>query len=205
MNDGKMVENAKGDVDLPQRVANETMNPPQERALPKDHVARTLTMRDRNYIVGAVMLHVAKKGQQTGRNQNRLALLTKIFLYEETLEFFAQVKEDLDGRRIKWDGQKNLYVIWQQLKQGAVSLSDVKKDYPSFEYDPEKPPPKPQPSRPGYTEEEKTGPSGTFHLHKKLDDWIREVLQSTDQWSSDMYEGAEALFEQYGIFKENDI
>lgn len=205
--DGMKIGN-KPEVDSAQRIANEMTAPETERTCPPNHVARTLTTRDRNYIYAAAMAYIQKN--RGPKDQRRYNLLSTLLRFEESRQYFSVAKDDLDDLVDEWNGKRTFYRLWKQVHSGTLTLEDAKKSYPSFAYDPENPPERPPSMAPDYTEEERVGPSETIFIPKKLDDWTKIVLLKME-WDTvpsitpTLNEGIVAIMEKYGLVTDDEL
>jgi hypothetical protein len=160
-------------------------------------------MRDRNLIVGACVSYCAKEGKRKVKEQVNLERVKRLFRFEETVEYFALMNDAVDDAKVVWDGARKKYRVWLALREGALKVSDVVKEYPTFDLDVE--PMKPSPVAPKIKAEELVGPTSTFHIPAKLDVWISDALRDME-WPTekvDMTEGAAELARKFDLAEKD--
>lgn len=202
-----MVENEKAAPDEAGRIANEMMALPMERPCPPNHVPRTLNFRDRNNIYGISIRHLAKN--PSPKEQKKYHLLSTVLRFEETKVFFAVTEDDLADRIDDWNRARLEYRLWRAVHSGTKTLKKALEELPTFKYDPSDPPSRPPSMKPDYDPDEKTGPTSTFFVPKRIDDWLVSILQKDDLdgvgISDNINEGLVELFDKYGIVQEEDL
>lgn len=176
---------------------------PPPTPIPPGCVERILSMRDRNLIVGACVSYCAKEGKRKVKEQVNLERVKRLFRFEETVEYFALMNDAVDDAKVVWDGARKKYRVWLALREGALKVSDVVKEYPTFDLDVE--PMKPSPVAPKIKAEELVGPTSTFHIPAKLDVWISDALRDME-WPTekvDMTEGAAELARKFDLAEKD--
>lgn len=198
MNDGKqIIENVvrKALEDAVKAEEAEEAGLPEPK-VPEGCVERTLTMRDRNAIVGACEAYCQKEGHKGLLDQTRLNKIKKLLNWDETLEYFAMLDDALDEEVRIWRREKSQYKLWRDYRAGLVTAQDVKRAYPTLDLEAE--PEKPSLREPELKPDEKRGPKKAVHLPSKLDAWVQDCLKSM-QWLVKMDELAVEVCEKFGI------
>jgi hypothetical protein len=170
-----------------------------EPKAPEGCTERTVTMRDRNSIMGACQAYCQKDGHKGLLDQTRLNRIKKILNWDETLEYFAMIDDSLDDEIRIWKRAKNQHKLWKDYRAGLIKAEDVKKTYPDLDLEGEfKKPPLREPE---LKPEDKCGPKKVVYLPSKLDAWVQDALKAME-WLPKMEELAVEVCAKFGIKSE---
>lgn len=169
----------------------------QAKKPPPGHVERSLTVLDRNMIVGAALAYCAQEANK-GKHQHMLVRAKKLLDFDETVEYFAMVNDSVADAQEAWQRAKAKRKLWLDWREGVLKADDLKREYPNCEFELDKEPPKPNPSVPKATPKEMRGYEKTFYLPAKVDAWIETVLRAM-VWPKDQIESGITTEEKYGI------
>jgi len=171
--------------------------PPYLRAPAKDPgkprpgcILHSLTMMDRNLLIGAGRQYCGKKGNRTNENHDKLNRLDRLLDFTETLDYHAMVKDANDQLDREWRGAAMRYNRWRDYRAGLPVKIDtalegedgVKTIIEPFDLS-AKAPPKPTPRPPMLPEDEERGPERIFQIPAKLVVWIQKVLTAVE-WNA---------------------
>jgi len=208
-NDGKQIlENLIPESQIPEKSVirevikdafREAASVPESK-IPEGCVERTLTMRDRNAIMGACTAYCQKDGHKGLLDQTRLNKIKKLLNWDETLEYFAMVDDSLEEEIRLWRKTKNQYALWRDYRAGLAKAEDIKKTYPSLDLEGEFK--KPSLREPELKPDEKCGPKKAVHLPSKLDAWVQDALKAME-WLTKMEELAVEVCAKFGIKNED--
>lgn len=193
-NGGKrMIENATQDVaaesmptrkDLLGKAMTAETPSSEPKKVPPGHVVRTLNFRDRNMLIGACRDYCQRDDKKKHKDRENLDRVSKALCFEETIDYFLMIQDDIDEKVAVWQGARERYRLWRQYRENLLKPEDVeefKSRYPKMDL--EKGPEKPGPRAPEIDPKENRGPEREFHLPAKLDVWVQEVLRATD-WNT---------------------
>lgn len=171
----------------------------QEKSVPEGCVTRTLSMRDRNLILGACRTYV--KGENRGKHKNQFKVdrIVKCLLEQETVDYFLMINDSQAENLFKWQEQRQAYVAFRMMKGGMIKPEEFAKSFPDIDMD--ECPPKPPIKQPELTKDEQRGPTREFYIPSKLDAFIEEALRDME-WGAIGSEQVVELMERYGIEAE---
>jgi hypothetical protein len=167
-----------------------------EKKTPAGCVERVLNYRDRNLLVGACRAFCSKDGHKGFKDQAKLDKVSKIVLFDETLDYFDMIDESLEDETRRWQRAKTRHKMWKDHKAGLVKAEDVKRLFPDA--DPDAEPEKPSFRQPVTGPKESRGDERPFHFPSKVDAWIQDALKAME-WSPFAAEYAVELCSKFGL------
>ena len=173
---------------------------PSEQKCPSGCVERTLNFRERNLLVGAARDYCEKKEHGDYKSQAKLARLSKLISFEETLDYFEMIDDHYNDAGQVWRRDKSIWTALRNLKDGLVNLEDFRKQFPTVDVD--KKMDKPPLRRPEASPKEMRGEDKVFYFPSKLDVWVQDVIKAAI-WQPLAAEYAVELCEKFGINDED--
>jgi hypothetical protein len=210
-NGNQMIENASQDA-MDQAIKNGKLTMAEasrsaaavlieKKKAPEGTVTRTLNMRDRNQIGGALQGYV--KGEKARfKGQYKLDRILKLLCFQETMDYYDMVNDSQAENLFLWQETKAMYFAWRNWKGGVGTLEDLRKQYPKIDSD--TPPKKPSIHPPRLSEEEERGPAREFFIPSKLDSFIQDALRATE-WNPYAAKYVVELMVKYGIIPEGSV
>jgi len=171
-----------------------------EPKIPVGHVERVLNYRDRNLLLGACQEYCSKDGRGNYKNTSKLDRISKLLLFQETVDYFAMIDESLEDALFKWQRSRNDWLSLQQYLGGGMTLEDLKKKAPAV--DPQSPPKRPALTQPQATPEEMRGKDRSFYLPSKLDVFAQDALRAAT-WNPQTAEYVTELLARFEIKDED--
>lgn len=199
-NVSQMVENTK---DTEPSVVDRAPKDPSGKLIekqPAGTVGRILNFRDRNLLVGACRDFCSKEGKGNHKAQSKLDRITKLVVFQETVDYFDMIDDSLEDALFRWQRLRNDWLALQQYMGGGLTAEDLKKKAPSVDLT--DPPGKPSRRQPEATADESRGVAREFYFPSKLDVWAQEVLKAVT-WSPLASEYVTELCEKFGIKDED--
>ncbi len=195
--DRKIIENVTREA-LSDAIRTEN-DTPEVKKPPMGCVERILSFKDRNNLYGACRAFCAKDGHKGFKDQAKLDRLNKIINFEETLEYFAMIDDNLEDEILAWQHSVRVYKLWKEYRVGIIKAEDLRKQVPDINL--EEGPLKPALLQPQSKPEDLRGKERSFYLPSKLDVWVQEAIKQMD-WSPFVAMYTVELFEKFGIKEE---
>lgn len=167
---------------------------------PDGHVARHLSIRDRNAVVGACVSYCMKDGHKALADQTRLNRVKRMMNFDETLEYYAMIDESLEDEVREWRRAKTEYSAWKDYRAGLVTADGIREKHPNLDL--ENGPPKPPLIQPKLKPAEMCGPEKAYYFPSKLDVWIQKALEEME-WLADQDEFSVEVCKKFGLSKED--